>query len=88
MGLSPAPGAGDTLRSCSKLVVENTSKIETHECFGGEEERRKCGGFFLNASWCLVFHGRGGGGREKVGSPMGEEEEDGKLLRKPLDFLA
>lgn len=49
-------------------------------------------GFFLNASWCLVFHGRGGGGgrrggREEFDSPMGEEE-DAKLLRKPLDFLA
>lgn len=28
-------------RGCSKLAVENTSKTETHKCYGGEEERRK-----------------------------------------------
>lgn len=41
-------------RSCSKLVLENTSKIETHKCFGGEEERRIFF-FFLMPAGALSF---------------------------------
>lgn len=76
-------------RSCSKLVVENTSKIETHKCFGGEEERRIFFFFKCQLAPCLSQKRRRRQKRREGGgdSPLGEEE-DGKLLRKPLGFLA